>query len=217
MTIVGPIIVGSAFQRNQAANSPLSFNAAQAVPAGSMMAILWGTDAPDTATCQVTDVAGNSWVQMVQSADPQNAGFMCNLFFAFNVQPISVGQAITMQCSVRASYGGVCYLFTGCQGSLTSSTVKWSSEWSATPLQPNGIINARQGQSIFAGLAVAGPNNDVFTNDAAFSADQSVGAGSFNATIHGSARHNIPSDGQFTFAPSLSASRQGVMALFAFS
>jgi hypothetical protein len=217
MTIAGPTIIGSAFQRNQTANSPLSFTASQAVPAGSMLIILWGTDAPDTATCQVSDAAANDWVQMVQSADPNAAGFMCNVFFAFKAKAISAGQQISMQCSVRASYGGVCYMFTGCQGSLYSSTVKWSSEWSATPLAPNGIVTARQGQSIFAGLAVAGPSGDVFTNDASFEADQSVGAGTFNATMHGSARHGIPADGQYTYAPTLNAARQGIMALLAFS
>lgn len=216
--ITGPTLLGSAFQRNQAANTPLSFNAAQSVPVGSLCVLLWGTDAPDTATCQVTDAAGNSWVQMVQSMDPNNAGFMACMFVCPQITTqINAGQAISMQCSVRASYGGPAFMFSGAQGSLTGTLVKWSSEWSATPLAPNGQVSARAGQSIFAALALAGPNNDVFTQDPNFAADVKASAGQFNATIHGTARHNVPSDGEYTYAPTLGTARQGVMALLAFS
>lgn len=216
MAISGPIILGSTFQRNQAANSPQSFNVNQAVPVGSFLIVTWGTDAPDTATCQVTDAAGNNWVQMVQSLDPQNTGFMACVFICKTTAQINSGQAISFQCSVRASYGGAAYMFSGAQGGLTGSLVKWSREWSATPLNPNGSVFARQGQSIFAALSVAGPNNDVFTQDVNFAGDQTVSATGFNATIHGTARHDVPADGNYSYAPTLSGSRQGVMMLLAF-
>lgn len=231
MAITGPFLIGSVFGRNQAANTPMSFNTLQAVPVGSLLFGLWGTDAPDTADCQMSDAAGNSWSRQVQSMDPNNTGFMTNLFVCQPTTQINQGQSISMLCTVRASYGGPVYMFSGAQGSLTGMLVKWSSEWAVTPLAPNGAVNARLGQSVFAVLAVAGPNNDVYTPDANFSADQKVSASNFNATIHACARHNIPSSGAgivpaigvddasirgVTFAPTLGSARQGAMALVAF-
>jgi hypothetical protein len=217
MAISGPTLLGSAFARNQTANTPLSFNAAASVPAGSFVVLLWGTDAPDTATCQVTDAAANSWVQMVQSTDPSATALMTNVFICQVANQINAGQAISMQCSVRASYGGAAYRFDGSHGSLTGSLVKWSREWAATPQAPNGQIFARTGQSIFAALAVGGPATDLFTQDAAFGADQTVSASGFNMTLHATARHNVPGDANYSYAPTLNATRQGTMVLLSFS
>lgn len=217
MAITGPVLLGSQFQRNQQANQPLSFNVAQNVPVGSVLFGVWGTDAPDTADCQMSDAAGNNWTRMVQSMDPNNTGFMTNVFFCKTTAQINSGQAISMLCTVRASFGGPVYMFSGAQGSLTGSLVKWSSEWSGTPLAPNGQVFARAGQSVFACLAVAGPNNDVFTQDSNFGADVTASATGFNATVHGTARHAVPIDGNYTYAPTLNNARQGVMAMLAFS
>lgn len=230
MAISGPVLIGSAFQRNQAANSPLSFNANQNIPVGSTLFGVWGTDAPDTADCQMSDAAGNIWSRQVQSLDPNNTGFMCNIFVCQTTAQINSGQAISMLCPVRSSYGGPVFMFSGARSSLFSSLVRWSSEWAATPLAPSGQTRVAPGMSVFASLAVAGPNNDVFTQDANFAGNVVVSATGFNVTIHGTARHNVqlgqpgvsvdPDNADLllcTYAPTLGTARQGTLVMFGFS
>lgn len=220
MTISGPVLVGSAFGRNQTANSPLTFHPSAVVSAGSFLACLWGTDAPDTSTCTLSDNKGNTYFQQMNlSSDPNNPGIALCMFFCFQTSAqLLTTDTISMACSARASFGGAMYSFSGAQGNLYSSLAKWSSEWSATPLNPNGLIPARAGDSVFGCLAVAGPNNDVFTQDAnGWAADLQSAAGNFNATLHATAKHNIGSAGNVSWSPSLNNSRNAVMAMFAFN
>lgn len=224
MTIAGPTLVGSAFGRNQTANSPLTFHPAATVPVGSFLVLLLGTDAPDTSTCALSDNKGNSYAAQVNlTSDPNNPGFAVSVFFCTQttVQLLTT-DTISMSCDVRSSYGGAMYSFSGTQnaangGGVYSLLTKFSSEWSATPLNPNGTVLARTGDSVFSCLAVAGPNNDVFTQDTnGWAADLQSAAGNFNAALHATAKHNIASDGNVSWSPTLNNARNAVMAMFSF-
>lgn len=223
MTIAGPSLVGSAFGRNQAGNSPLTFHPAATVPVGSFLVLLLGTDAPDTSTCTLSDSKGNSYVAQVNlTSDPNNPGLSVSVFFCIQttVQLLTT-DTISMNCDVRSSYGGAMYSFSGTQnaangGGVYSMLTKFASEWSATPLNPNGAVPARAGDSVFACLAVGGPNNDVFTQDTGWAADLQAAAGNFNATLHATAKHNIASDGSVSWSPTLNNSRNAVMCMFSF-
>ncbi len=219
MAISGPVMVGSAFQRNQAPNTPFNFNPIVPVAAGSLLTFLWGTDATDSATCSLTDSAGNQYSPQVNLSTDPGTGFCMSLFFCFQpglALPLTTQGTITLQCSERASFGGAMYAFTGATGNLTSSLVKWSSEWGNTA-NPSGAVSARAGDSVFAALAVAGPSSDTLTQDTnSWAADLTAAASNFNVVVHATAKHQIGADGQVIYAPTLSAARRAVMAMFAF-
>lgn len=215
MAISGPVLIGSAFRRNQAANTPFSFNPVAPVAAGSFLVFLWGTDAPDTATCTLTDSAGNPYFFQVNLTMDPGTGFCMSVIHCANALALTTSQQITLQCSERASFGGAMYSFSGAVGALTGLTTRWSSEWGNTA-SPSGQVSSNAGDSVFAAMAIAGPDNDVFTQDPnGWQSDLSAAAGNFNAAVHATAKHNV-AGGNVTYAPTLSAARRAVMALISF-
>ncbi len=222
MAVTGPVLVGSAFRRNQAPNTPFSFNPVVPVPAGAFLVYEFGgtISNPVTAVCSFTDSVGNVYDPLVNLSGPTGSPFFVSLYVCSRAIALAVTDTVTYQCSERVDLGGAMYYYTGSTGftntpTITTELVKWSSEWSATPLNPNGTISVRAGDSVHAGLVIAGPNNDVFTQDSNFSADIQQAAGNFNATVHCTARHNV-SAGTVTYSPTLNASRQGLMMLLGF-
>jgi hypothetical protein len=218
MAISNPVLVGSAFQRNQAANTPFSFNPVVAVPAGALLVYEFGGTItnPDTAVCSLIDSKSNVYEGLVDLSGPTGSPMLVSLFICKSAIALTTADTVTFQCSERVDLGGVLYYYTGAQGSFTNSLVKWSSEWSATPLNPNGTMHVNVGDSVHAGLVVAGPNNDVFTQSSGgWATDITQSATGFNATVHCTAKHDNAA-GDVVYSPTLNANRLGVMILLGF-
>lgn len=209
--IEGPFLVGSAFRRNQQPNTPITFAPVTAVPAGAFLVAVLGSSAPDSEPITITDSAGNVYQMNVASQKP-GTPLTCVVQLCYEPSlPVPLSGQISMVCGVRCDFGGAVYYFTGAQNYLYSRTIEWGE--TATP---SAIVPVRAGMSSFATLAVAGPDNDVFTQDPnGWSQDIKTGLNTINVTIHATAKHGL-AEGNVTYAPTLGSARQSTLCLFGF-
>lgn len=220
MSIAGPFLAGSGFRRNQQANTPFTFNPITAIPANAFIAALGGAAAADTDTVALSDSVGNSYSQEVSTLDP-TGGILVNNWFVFEpALALATSGTVSVSCSIRTDVGASVYFFTGdilkdkngnIVPSMTSVTVEWRNV-----ANPSASVLARAGDMVFASIAVQGPNNDVFTQDAnGWSADIVSGAANINATLHATGKI-ASADGNVTYAPTLGSLRRSVISMFAF-
>lgn len=209
--IEGPFLVGSAFRRNQQPNTPFGFSPVTPVPAGAFLFAVLGSSAPSTEEITVTDSAGNVYVAQVSSQKP-GTPFSNIVQVCYDpALPVPTSGQISFSCRVRADFGGAMYFFTGAQNYLYSSSVIWDDTTT-----PKAVVPVRDGMSAFASLAVAGPDNDVFTQDPnGWLPDIKAGLNTINTTIHATAKHGLAT-GDVAYQPTLGSARASVLCLFGF-
>jgi len=207
--MANPTSIGGAFQRNV---TSLTFHPSAALPAGALLFLSVGTNAPDTATITIQDTQGNNYQTQVASQQPgTSAQFLVNLVVPQGAKALTTADTITLTSSARADFAMSGYFFTGVQGGLFSSDVEW---FNATNLSYS--VNAQAGMQLFATLGVAGPSTDTFTQDAAWGPDVLSGIATTTFTVHASGRL-APTDGAYTWNPTLGTARRSVGLLVAFN
>lgn len=206
MTISNPVLVGGIYQRNR---TSWSITPTVNVPAGALLWLVCGGDISDSATVTVTDSAGNNYFLQVNSQQPGTIGTLF-VFIVPNCLTLTTQQSITITSSERGDLLATLYYVTGASGSLYSTDVEWNAGSS-----PSGTVPAQAGMGVFALLAVAGPNNDGFTQAAGWGSDIIANIQTVNATIHGGFRV-ADADGNYTYAPTLGSNRQNLVLVAAF-
>lgn len=206
MAISNPVFAGGTYQRNRTA---WTVTLTQNVPAGAMLWLVCGGDINDDAVVTVTDSAGNAYAVQVNSQQPGTIGTMF-VYIARNALALQAGQTLTINSSIRGDLLANLYYFTGARGSVYSTDVEWNAG-----AQPSGTCQAFTGMGVFSMVAVAGPNNDGFTQASGWGADILSNIQTVNATIHGGFRL-ADVDGPVTYAPTLGSNRQSVVLVASF-
>lgn len=206
MAISNPVLVGGTYQRNR---TSWAITTTQAVAAGSMLWLVCGGDIADDAVVTITDSAGNTYRVQVNSQQPGTIGTMF-VFLVPNCLALASGATVTINSSQRGDLLAVLYAVTGASGSVYSTDVEWNAGSA-----PSGTAQARAGMGVFALLAVAGPNNDGFTQASGWGPDLVANISTVNATIHGGFQI-AASDGPVTYAPTLGSNRQNLVLVASF-
>lgn len=206
----GPNYAGGVYQRNR---TSWSFNPNQNIPAGAFLILALGCNLPDDTILTISDGGNpsNSFNLQVASQQPGTVGTLF-VFLTQNAQAITTAQQITISSPTRGDLLATLFYYTGVQGSLYSTDVEWNAGSA-----PQATVNALAGMQAFAILAVAGPNNDGFTNDHNWGADLKPSISTVNATIHACGHAVVNADGPITYAPTLGSNRQNLLLVASFS
>lgn len=206
MTISSPTFAGGIYQRNRTSWT-ITPNAD--IPAGAMLWLVCGGSIADDSVITVTDGAGNSYAVQINSQQPGTVGTMF-VYLCPNSLGLTTAQTLTINSDNRGDLLANLYYFTGARGSLYSTDVEWNAG-----AQPSGTCQAQAGMGVFSVLAVAGPNNDGFTQASGWGADILSNIQTVNATIHGGFQV-ASADGPITYAPTLGSNRQSVVLVASF-
>lgn len=202
----GPNYAGGIYQRNR---TSWTFSPNQNIPVGATLFLAMGGSVPDGDVVTVSDTKGNSYNVQVNSQQPGTVGTLF-VYVAKVTAALTPLDTITITSATRSDLLSNLFFYTGVSGNIYSTDVEWNAG-----AQPQATVQAVAGMNVLAILAVAGPNNDGFTNDPNWGADLLPGISTVNATIHACGRAAV-ADGPVTYAPTLGSPRQSVLLVASF-